>query len=72
MMAEVIVSVLLIVVVVMQSSKAAGMGAVSGAADSVFGGKARGMDGLLSKLTVILSVIFAALSLWLGFYLNKF
>ena len=40
MIVEVIVSILLIVVVVAQNSKNAGMGgAVSGAADSSFGGK---------------------------------
>ena len=73
MFAEVIVSVLLIVVVVMQSSKSAGMGgAVSGAADSVFGGKARGIDGFLSKCTIVLAVIFAVLSLVLGFLLNQY
>lgn len=73
MFAEVIVSVLLILVVVMQSSKSAGMGgAVSGAADSVFGGKARGIDGFLSKCTIVLAVIFAVLSLVLGFLLNQY
>lgn len=47
MFAEVVIAILLIMVVVLQSSKSAGMGgAVSGAADSVFGGKARGIDGL--------------------------
>ena len=41
MIVEVIVSILLIVVVVAQNSKNAGMGgAVSGAADSSFGGNA--------------------------------
>lgn len=73
MFAEVVVSVLLILVVVMQSSKSAGMGgSVGGASDSVFGGKARGMDGLLSRLTIILGVIFAVLSLGLGIYLNQY
>lgn len=73
MMAEIVVSVLLILTVVMQSSKSAGMGgAVSGGADAIFGGKARGIDALLSKLTVVLGIIFGALSLWLGFYLNAF
>lgn len=73
MFAEVVVSILLILVVIMQSSKSAGMGgAVSGAADSVFGGKARGIDGLLSRLTVILGIVFALLSLGLGIYLNQY
>ena len=40
MVLEIIVSILLIVVVIAQTSKSSGMGgAVSGAADSTFGGK---------------------------------
>ncbi|EKU77507.1 preprotein translocase subunit SecG [Veillonella seminalis] len=73
MFAEVVVAILLILVVVLQSSKSAGMGgAVSGAADSVFGGKARGIDGLLSKCTIVLGIVFAILSLFLGIYLNQY
>ncbi|WP_295268954.1 MULTISPECIES: preprotein translocase subunit SecG [unclassified Veillonella] len=73
MFAEVVIAILLIMVVVLQSSKSAGMGgAVSGAADSVFGGKARGIDGLLSKCTIVLGIIFAILSLFLGIYLNQY
>lgn len=72
MYVEVIVSVLLIIVVVAQSSNSSGMGAVSGAADSVFGGKQRGLDGLLSRMTIILAIIFALLSLWLDILLNTY
>ena len=73
MFAEVVVAILLILVVVLQSSKSAGMGgAVSGAADSVFGGTARGIDGLLSKCTIVLGIVFAILSLFLGIYLNQY
>ena len=73
MIVEVIISILLILVVVLQSSKSAGMGgAVSGAADSVFGGKQRGIDGFLTKCTIILGVLFAIFSLWLGIYLNHY
>lgn len=73
MFAEVVVAILLILVVVLQSSKSAGMGgAVSGAADSVFGGKACGIDGLLSKCTIVLGIVFAILSLFLGIYLNQY
>ncbi len=72
MTVEVIISVLLIIVVVLQSSKSSGMGAVSGSADSVFGGKSHGIDGLLSKLTVILGIVFAVFSLWLDVFLNSF
>ncbi|WP_251423025.1 preprotein translocase subunit SecG [Veillonella agrestimuris] len=73
MILEIIVSVLLIVVVVAQSSKSSGMGgSVSGAADSTFGGKSRGLDGFLSRCTVILGIIFAVLSLVLGAMMNQF
>ena len=72
MIVEVIVSILLIVVVVAQNSKNAGMGGVSGAADSSFGGKARGVDGFLSRCTIILGIIFAVLSLVLGAMINQF
>ena len=73
MILEVIVSILLIVVVVAQNSKSSGMGgAVSGAADSSFGGKARGVDGFFSRCTIILGIIFAVLSLVLGAMINQF
>ena len=73
MIIEVIVSILLIVVVVAPNSKSSGMGgAVSGAADSSFGGKARGVDGFLSRCTIILGIIFAVLSLVLGAMINQF
>ena len=73
MILEVIVSILLIVVVVAQNSKSSGMGgAVSGAADSSFGGKARGVDGFLSRCTIILGIIFAVLRLVLGAMINQF
>ena len=56
-----------------QTIKISGIGcAVSGAADSTFGGKERGLDGFLSRCTVILGVIFAVLSLVLGAMINQF
>ena len=64
MVVEIIISILLIVVVVAQTGKSAGMGgAVSGAADSVFGGKERGVDGFLSRCTVVLATLFILVSL---------
>ena len=64
MVAEVIVSIVLIVVVILQESKMQGMGgAVSGTNATAFGGKQRGIDGLLNRLTIILGIIFAVLSL---------
>ncbi|MCF0154426.1 MAG: preprotein translocase subunit SecG [Veillonella sp.] len=73
MVLEVIVSILLIIVVLLQESKMQGMsGAVSGAAAQAFGGKERGVQGLLKRLTVILGIIFAILSLFLGATMNMF
>ena len=73
MILEVIVSIFLIVVVGAHNRKSSGMGgAVSGAADSSFGGKARGVDGFLSRCTIILGIIFAVLSLVLGAMINQF
>ncbi|WP_156004851.1 preprotein translocase subunit SecG [Veillonella montpellierensis] len=73
MVVEVIVSILLILSVIFQSSKTAGMGSgVSGAADQSFGGRETGLDGFLSKCTIILGIIFAVLSLILGAYLNQY
>lgn len=73
MFAEMIIAVLLITVVVLQESKTAGMGSsIGGAADTFFGGKARGKDAILSRLTVILGIIFALTTLALVKYLNTY
>ncbi len=73
MVAEVIIAILLITVVMLQETKSGGMGSsIGGAADTFFGGKARGKDAILSRLTVILGIIFAVVTLALGKYLNTF
>ncbi|MGD7060000.1 preprotein translocase subunit SecG [Bacillus altitudinis] len=65
----VIVSIALIIVVLLQSSKSAGLsGAISGGAEQLFGKqKARGLDLILHRLTVILSVFFFILTLALAY-----
>ena len=69
----IIVSLLLITGVVAQKSKTQGMGAgFGGGAEDLFGSRARGMDALLSKMTIVLSVIFAVLTLLLGRLLHTF
>ena len=56
----VILALLIIGVVVAQKSKTQGMGAgFGGGAEDLFGSRARGMDALLSKLTIVLSIAFA-------------
>ncbi|HWI50244.1 MAG TPA: preprotein translocase subunit SecG [Rummeliibacillus sp.] len=60
-----IVSVALVIVVLMQSSKSAGLsGAISGGAEQLFGKqKARGVDLILHRITVVLSISFFVLAI---------
>jgi preprotein translocase subunit SecG len=60
----VIVSIALIVVVLLQSGKSAGLsGAISGGAEQLFGKqKARGIDAVLHRITIVLSVLFFILT----------
>ena len=61
----IIVALALIVVVLLQSGKSAGLsGAISGGAEQLFGKqKARGLDLVLHRTTIVLSVLFIALAL---------
>ncbi|TSI04645.1 preprotein translocase subunit SecG [Lysinibacillus sp. BW-2-10] len=61
----IIVSIGLIVVVLLQSGKSAGLsGAISGGAEQLFGKqKARGMDLVLHRITIVLAVLFFILAL---------
>jgi len=61
----VIVSLALIVVVLLQSGKSAGLsGAISGGAEQLFGKqKARGMDLILHRVTIVLAVLFFILTI---------
>lgn len=71
--AVVLLALLLIGVVVAQKSKTQGMGAgFGGGAEDLFGSRARGLDALLSKITIILSVLFGILTLILGRMMNTF
>lgn len=70
---DVILALLIIGVVVAQKSKTQGMGAgFGGGAEDLFGSRARGMDALLSKLTIILSIAFAVLTLILSRLMHTF
>lgn len=70
---DVILALLIIGVVVAQKSKTQGMGAgFGGGADDLFGSRARGMDALLSKVTIFLAIIFAVVTLILGKLLNSY
>lgn len=66
----VIVSVALITVVLLQSGKSAGLsGAISGGAEQLFGKqKARGLDLILHRATIVLSVLFFILTIAVSYF----
>jgi preprotein translocase subunit SecG len=66
----VIVSIGLIGVVLLQAGKSAGLsGAISGGAESLFGKqKARGIDLILHRITVILSILFFVLAIAVTYF----
>ncbi|MDZ5713544.1 preprotein translocase subunit SecG [Jeotgalibacillus haloalkalitolerans] len=68
----VIVCISLIVVVLLQSGKSSGLsGAISGGAEQLFGKqKARGIDLVLNRITIVLSVLFFVLTISVAFVLK--
>ena len=66
----VIVSIALIGVVLLQSGKSAGLsGAISGGAEQLFGKqKARGLDLVLHRVTIVLSVLFFILTIAVTYF----
>jgi preprotein translocase subunit SecG len=66
----VIVSIGLIIVVLLQAGKSAGLsGAISGGAEQLFGKqKARGIDLILHRITIVLSVLFFILAIAVTYF----
>lgn len=64
-----IVSLAMIAVVLLQSGRSAGLsGAISGASEQLLGKqKARGLDALLGKLTVVIAILFILLTLLVAY-----
>lgn len=59
----ILICVALVVLVLMQEGKAAGLGAISGAAETYWGkNKGRSMEGMLVKVTKALVVLFIVIS----------
>lgn len=60
----------LITVVLLQSGKSAGLsGAISGGAEQLFGKqKARGMDLVLQRITIVLAVLFFVITILLAYF----
>ncbi len=67
----ILVCIAITVLVLMQEGKSAGLGAISGVAESYWGkNKGRSMEGALVKITKILAVAFLLLAVVLN--INKF
>lgn len=64
MIVEAIICIALIATVVLQSGKSAGLsGSIAGGAETVFGGKKKGIDEILARATMILGVLFAVVTM---------
>lgn len=67
----ILVCIALVVLVLMQEGKSAGLGAISGAAESYWGkNKGRSMEANLVKFTKLLAIIFIVLAAVLN--INRF
>ncbi len=63
----ILVSIVFTAIVFMQEGKSAGLGAISGAAETYWGkNKGRSMEGALVKLTKVLGVVFMLLAIVLN------
>ena len=59
----ILICLVLTVIILMQEGKSAGLGAISGAADTYWGkNKGRSMEGMLEKFTKALVVLFMLIS----------
>ena len=63
MVLDAIVAIVLIAAILGQEAKSAGMGGMGGGADTVFSSKARGMDALLARVTVVFAVLFTVITI---------
>lgn len=64
MIVEAIICIALIAAVVLQSGKSAGLsGSIAGGAETIFGGKKKGIDEMLARVTMILGALFAVVTL---------
>ncbi len=64
MILEAVLAIVLIGAVVMQSGKSGGLsGSFGGSGEAFFGGKARGLDEFLARVTIIVGIIFGMVTL---------
>lgn len=63
----IIICIALTVIIILQEGKSAGLGAISGAADTYWGkNKGRSMEGMLVKVTRVLVILFLLISIVLN------
>ena len=66
---DVILALGIIAAVLLQSGKSAGLsGSIAGGAEMLFGGKKKGLDELLSKVTNWVAVAFLVVTIILAFF----
>ena len=63
MIFDALVAIVLIAAILAQEPKSTGMGGMDGGADTVFSSKARGMDALLARVTIVFAVLFAVITI---------
>ena len=63
MVLDAVVAIVLIASILGQEAKSAGMGGMGGGADTVVSRKARGMDALLARVTVVFAILFAVITI---------
>ena len=70
---QIVITVALIITVLMQSGKSQGLsGSIAGGAETFFGkNKGRTLDGILSKVTSVLAVLFVISSIALSIVMMK-
>ena len=68
----IIICIALTVIILLQEGKSAGLGAISGAADTYWGkNKGRSMEGMLVKVTRVLVILFLLISIVLNIGRSK-
>ena len=64
MVLEAVICIALIATVVLQSGKSAGLsGSIAGGAETLFGGKKKGLDEMLAKATMVLGLLFGVVTM---------
>jgi len=68
---EVIVSLGLISTIILQLGRSAGLsGSIAGGSQAIFGGKKKGLDELLSRITTWLAIVFMIVTLVLAIIMS--